>query len=146
MNQPKFLRLPRPIRLLAVALTATLAYCVFSLGFLWLAGLPAPLASLLGHSLAGFVSYFGHRIFTFGIQAGHNGAPGRFIALNATSYLVACVAPWVSTQIFALPDTAAILITAIVVPVVNAVLITKFVFREDIMDQAATKIEFNHGK
>jgi putative flippase GtrA len=145
LNQlSEFLR--RPLRLIAVGLIATLAYSVFSLGFVWLAGFNAPISSLLGHGLAGFVSYFGHRKFTFEIAGDHDGAPGRFILLNVTSCFVAALSPLIATRIFFLPDTSAILITAIIVPAVNAVLIAKLVFRRDIIVQTANKIEFNHGK
>jgi putative flippase GtrA len=138
--------LPRPLRLVAVGLLATFAYGMFSLGFVWLAGFSAPLASLCGHALAGFISYFGHRIFTFEVTGEHNGAPSRFIVLNAISYLVACVSPWFAIHLFMLPDTAAILATALVLPAVNVLLIAKFVFRKPLLNRITTsEVKISHG-
>ncbi len=137
--------LPRPLRLVAVGVSATFAYSIFSLGLVWLAGFSAPLASLLGHSLAGIVSYYGHRIFTFEVTGEHNGAPARFIVLNVTSYLIACFSPWIAVEFFKLSSMTAIFITAIVIPTINVLLISKFVFHVPIMENARTKIEFNNG-
>jgi putative flippase GtrA len=137
--------MPRPMRLVAVGMLATLAYSVFALCFVWVAGLSAPIASLLGHGLAGFVSYFGHRIYTFEVTGKHKGAPVRFMALNITSYFIACISPWLVTRVFMLPDTMAILITAMVLPAVNMLLIAKFVFRAPLMKQASPKVKISHG-
>jgi putative flippase GtrA len=137
LPQWRWQRFARIGRLVAVGGAATACYLLLSLGFHGLLGLQPPLASLLAHALAGFVSYFGHRLFTFRVSGSHSGVPARFVALNAASYAVAYVTPWLAGTYLGLPGVFSLVATAVVLPVANALLMAHVVFRAPLRDADA---------
>lgn len=88
-------------------------------------------ASIAAYGIAAVFSYAGHKYFTFVSRGAHALELPRFLALTASGLAVATAAPGILTGMLGLPPAVPILFTCIAVPVVNYVVMGRWVFRAD---------------
>lgn len=111
-----------------VGLAATALYAALALLFGWF-GWSAVGASVAAYALAAVFSYAGHKFLTFMSPGSHASEVPRFIASTALGLGLATVLPLVLSGWLGLPNIVPIVATCTVVPVVNFVLLDRFVFR-----------------
>ncbi len=121
------LRLSR-FALIGAAATAIYAAtaAVLSAGFDPL--LPATTASVCAYALAALVSYAGHKYVTFGSAGAHVFEAPRFVAVTAMGIAFAGILPKLMVDGAGLEPLVPIAVTCIVVPVVNYVVLERWVF------------------
>ena len=88
---------------------------------------PAGLSSAIAYALCGLVSYFGNRAL-FGSTAPIQGEASRFVVSSLFSYSIATGIPLVLTDIMHWDARIAIAIVFTLVPVLNFVILSQFVF------------------
>lgn len=110
----------------ATVLYAVLAFCLS--GGLGLAMLPAAPASLAAYAVAAVFSYAGHKYVTFVSHGAHVFEAPRFLALTALGLGFAWLLPTILVSGFGLPPAVPIVVTCILVPVVNYVVLGRWVF------------------
>ena len=121
------LRLSR-FALIGAAATAIYAAtaAVLSAGFDPL--LPATTASVCAYALAALVSYAGHKYVTFGSAGAHVFEAPRFVGVTAMGIAFAGILPKLMVDGAGLEPLVPIAVTCIVVPVVNYVVLERWVF------------------
>jgi putative flippase GtrA len=123
-----FRRLSR-FALIGIASTVIYAVSAFLLSSLPGATLPAALASFAAYAMAALFSYTGHKYFTFTSGGSHAMELPRFLLLTASGLIVAIVLPELLTQMLGIPALVPILLTCIAVPIINYVVLGRWVFR-----------------
>jgi putative flippase GtrA len=127
------LRSHRISRFAVIGGASTLVYGVCALllsrGGNGTAMLPATLASAVAYAFAGLFSYAGHKYFTFMSAGAHAFELPRFLLLNATGLATAIALPVVLTERLGMPVTIPVALTCIAVPVVNYIVLGRWVFR-----------------
>jgi putative flippase GtrA len=120
----------RPARFVVVGLAATLLYAVCAATLS--AGETAPMrpaaASVLAYVFAAIFSYLGHKFFTFMSGGAHRFEVPRFIALTALGLAVSYVLPVVMSESLGLPVQVPVLLTCVLIPVVNYLVLRHWVF------------------
>lgn len=111
---------------LATVIYAVLAFCLS--GGLGLAILPAAPASLVAYAAAAAFSYAGHKYVTFVSHGAHVFEAPRFLALTALGLGFAWLLPTILVGGAGLPPAVPIIVTCILVPVVNYVVLDRWVF------------------
>lgn len=114
----------------AVGLSATALYAV--LAFILGQGAHfAPVrASLTAYAAAAAYSYVAHKIVTFMSPGQHRSEAPRFLVATAAGFAVAYLAPAVLVGWLGLPPALPIVVTSLLVPVVNFVLLSRWVFAD----------------
>ncbi|RUU29181.1 GtrA family protein [Mesorhizobium sp. M6A.T.Ce.TU.016.01.1.1] len=116
--------------LIGIASTLIYAACAFLLSRgQATAGLPAALTSFAAYAIAALFSYTGHKYFTFISGGSHAMELPRFLLLTASGLAVAVALPGLLTQMLGVPASVPILLTCIAVPVINYVVLGRWVFR-----------------
>ena len=115
----------------AVGGTATLTYAALTWFLASVASLPAALASLPSYAVAACVSYCGHRYLTFGSRRPHREAVSPFVALSVCGYALAFAIPGFFSGVLDAPIGLSILLTCIVVPLMNYLVMSHLVFPHD---------------
>lgn len=133
MNRLRLDRLMRLRRLVLVGAAATILYAALAWSGTVLLGLASPLASVLAYALAAAPSYFGHRLLTFQSTRPHREAAPRFAGLTILGYLIAFAAPAILTDVLGLNPSVAIIVVCVAVPAVNAVALSRLVFRAPLL-------------
>lgn len=90
--------------------------------------LPAATASVCAYALAALASYAGHKYVTFGSAGAHVFEAPRFAAVTAMGIAFAGILPMVMVDGAGLDPLVPIAVTCIVVPVVNYVVLERWVF------------------
>lgn len=120
----------QPARFLIIGLGATLLYAllaaVFSMGETPLMR-PAS-GSVLSYVIAALFSYAGHKYFTFASSGAHRFEAPRFFVLTLLGLAVSFLLPAVLSGILGLQAQIPIVLTCIVVPLVNYVVLRHWVF------------------
>lgn len=117
--------------LIGIGSTLIYAVCAFFLSRGQGAGpLPAALASVAAYAIAALFSYTGHKYFTFMSGGNHAMELPRFLLLTASGLIVAIVLPGLLTQMLGIPVSIPILLTCVAVPVVNYIVLGRWVFRD----------------
>ncbi|TIS60157.1 GtrA family protein [Mesorhizobium sp.] len=118
-------------RFALIGIGSTLIYATFAFFLSRGQGalLPATLASVAAYAVAALFSYTGHKYFTFMSNGNHAMELPRFVLLTASGLVVAIVLPGLLTQVLGIPASIPILLTCIAVPVVNYVVLGRWVFR-----------------
>ena len=124
----------RPLMLMVVGGAATLAYSSLAMLGTVITPWPTGVVSFLAYAIAGVLSYQGHRVLTFSITGGHGAAPVRFVALGALGSCVAFAVPALVTDGLGFPSIVSIALTCVVAPVLNAIALSRFVFRAPLLD------------
>lgn len=107
---------------------ATMLYAGLTWGAVTGLAIPIALASPAAYGLAAFWSYRGHRRFTFGDRTPRSDAALRFTALTLVGYAAASAVPALATHGFGASPETAILVTCIVIPALNYVVLNRHVF------------------
>ncbi|MER8671189.1 GtrA family protein [Mesorhizobium sp. M1156] len=75
-------------------------------------------------------SYLAHKLVTFASGGSHRSEAPRFFLLTATGFAVAYAAPALLTAKLGLPPIIAILVTCLLVPAINLLLLDRWVFAQ----------------
>jgi putative flippase GtrA len=121
------LRLPR---FATIGLASTLLYAALAFGFSHM-GFAATEASVLAFLLAAIFSYAGHKYVTFVSGGSHAFELPRFLALSVTGLVVVSVLPAFLTGMLGLPAAVPFLLACVVIPVVNYIVLGRWVFASD---------------
>ncbi|MER8388648.1 GtrA family protein [Mesorhizobium sp. M0166] len=87
-------------------------------------------ASLVAYTVAALFSYLAHKFVTFASSGSHRTEAPRFFLLTATGFAVAYAAPALLTAKLGLPPIIAILVTCLLVPAVNLLMLDRWVFQQ----------------
>ncbi|CCV09984.1 membrane hypothetical protein [Mesorhizobium sp. STM 4661] len=120
----------RVLKFASVGLAATVVYALCaslfaSAGSRYLS--PAT-ASLAAYAVAAIFSYLGHKFFTFMSAGSHRFEVPRFAVLTGCGLAVAYLLPALLVGQFGLPISVPILLTCILIPVVNFVVLERWIF------------------
>lgn len=118
-------------RFAAIGAAATLIYAVAAFclsGGLGITILPAAPASLAAYFIAAIFSYWGHKYVTFLSGGAHVFEAPRFLALTALGLGFAWLLPTILVDGAGLPPAVPIAVTCILVPIVNYVVLDRWVF------------------
>jgi putative flippase GtrA len=116
----------------ATALYAGLASLLMSREWM---GLSAVRASIAAYAIAALFSYVAHKAVTFVSRGRHRIEAPRFLLLTAMGLAVAYCAPTLLTGMLGLPAMVPILVTCILIPVLNFVLLGRWVFARRTSDR-----------
>lgn len=111
----------------ATALYATLATILMNREWF---GLTAVQASLAAYAAAALFSYVAHKSATFMSRGRHRTEAPRFLLLTAMGFAVAYMAPALLTGVLRLPAIIPVLVTCILVPVLNLLVLDRWVFAQ----------------
>jgi len=116
---------------------ATLIYVVLAFVLSGGAGpviLPAVAASIAAYAVAAVFSYSGHKYFTFVSGGAHVFEAPRFAALTALGLGISWLVPAVMADGLGLSPAWPIIVTCLVVPVLNYVVLERWVFASRSVD------------
>jgi putative flippase GtrA len=116
-------------RFVLIGIASTVLYAVLAFAFARMEGLGATGASVLAFTLAAVFSYAGHKYVTFVSDGAHRLELPRFLVLSASGLAVAIALPGLLTEMLGMPAAIPILLTCLIVPVVNYVVLGRWVFR-----------------
>ena len=120
----------RILRYAAIGGVSTLIYAVLTLalsamhGF----GMPVTIASIAGYGAGAVFSYCGHRFVTFMSDGAVGFEIVRFACATALGFLVSVGLAVILTDVAGLPPLVPVAIASILVPVLNFIILRKFVF------------------
>jgi putative flippase GtrA len=115
-----------------VGIAATALYAVLAVLLMdrqWV-GLPAVRASLAAYAAAALFSYLAHKSVTFMSRGRHRTEAPRFLLLTAAGLVVAFMAPALLTGVLGLPGIVPVLVTCILIPTLNLLVLDRWVFAE----------------
>ncbi|RWM86429.1 MAG: GtrA family protein [Mesorhizobium sp.] len=115
-----------------VGIAATILYAALAIGLVeskWIGFSPVQ-ASLAAYAAAAVFSYFAHKSVTFMSNGSHRSEAARFLLLTATGFAVAYAAPALLTAKLGLPPIIAILVTCLLIPAVNLLMLDRWVFAQ----------------
>ena len=90
--------------------------------------LPPATASVAAYAVAAIFSYLGHKFFTFMSAGSHQFEAPRFAVLTGFGLAAAYLLPMLLVGRFGLPVAIPILLTCILIPVVNFVVLERWIF------------------
>ncbi|RWM16024.1 MAG: GtrA family protein [Mesorhizobium sp.] len=115
-----------------VGIAATMLYAVLAIGLVeskWIGFSPVQ-ASLAAYAAAAVFSYLAHKSVTFMSSGSHRSEAARFLLLTATGFAVAYAAPALLTAKLGLPPIVTILVTCLLIPAVNLLMLDRWVFAQ----------------
>lgn len=113
-------------RFALIGVGATVLYGVLALV---LARALAPVqASVAAYAVATLFSYLGHKFVTFMSDGAHRTEAPRFLMLSAVGFAIATVLPALFTNLLGWPPIVAVIATCIVVPLLNLLVLDRWVF------------------
>jgi len=107
------------VKFLGVGVAATLTHVTVALIAEGVVELPALFANFLGFSVAVFVSYFGHTIFTFQVKKNHSVYLPKFIVVALLGLCVSSLITYVVTSRLGIRFEWAMLLVTFCVPAVT---------------------------
>ena len=120
----------RILRYAAIGGVSTLIYAVLTLalsamhGF----GMPVTIASIAGYGAGAVFSYCGHRFVTFMSDGAVGFEIVRFACATALGFLLSVGLAVILADVAGLPPLVPVAIASILVPVLNFIILRKFVF------------------
>ena len=120
----------RILRYAAIGGVSTLIYAVLTLalsamhGF----GMPVTIASIAGYGAGAVFSYCGHRFVTFMSDGAVGFEIVRFACATAFGFLLSVGLAVILADVAGLPPLVPVAIASILVPVLNFIILRKFVF------------------
>lgn len=116
----------------SVGIAATVLYAVLAAVFAGSEriGLGPVEASLAAYAGAALFSYLAHKFFTFMSDGSHRSQAPRFALLTATGLAVAYAVPSLLTVKLGLPLVVPVLVTCVVIPALNFLVLDRWVFAE----------------
>jgi putative flippase GtrA len=120
-----------------VGIAATILYAALAAAFAkWeRIGFTPIQASLVAYAAAALFSYLAHKSVTFVSGGSHRSEAPRFLVLAATGLAVAYGAPALLTVKLGLPLIIPVLVTCLLVPAINFLVLDRWVFAERSPDQ-----------
>ncbi|MER9693849.1 GtrA family protein [Mesorhizobium sp. M0179] len=120
----------RILRFAAIGGVSTLIYAVLTLALSALHGFgrPAAIASVAGYGAGAVFSYCGHRFVTFMSDGSIGFEIVRFACATAIGFLLSVGLAMILTDVAGLPPLVPVAIASILVPVLNFIILRKFVF------------------
>ncbi|WP_051069030.1 GtrA family protein [Mesorhizobium metallidurans] len=120
----------RLLKFASVGLAATVVYALCASLFASAGSgyLSPALASLAAYAVAAIFSYLGHKFFTFMSAGSHRFEAPRFAVLTGCGLAVAYLLPTLLVGQFGLPVSVPILLTCILIPLVNFVVLERWIF------------------
>ncbi|MER8436696.1 GtrA family protein [Mesorhizobium sp. M1312] len=115
-----------------VGIAATTLYTVLAIALVesrWIGFSPVQ-ASLAAYAAAAVFSYLAHKSVTFMSNGSHRSEAARFLLLTATGFAVAYAAPALLTAKLGLPPIIGILVTCLLIPAVNLLMLDRWVFAQ----------------
>lgn len=112
-----------------VGAISTLAYAAIAFALGATIAMPAWMASGIAYGVAALFSYLCHRRITFRSAEGHKRVAPRFVITGTIGYVLALLLPVILTDHLRAPPAVAILLTVALVPIVNFILLDRFVFQ-----------------
>ncbi|GAC1335584.1 MAG: hypothetical protein NVSMB26_20440 [Beijerinckiaceae bacterium] len=113
----------------AIGTISTLAYGALASLLTMTVAIPAWTGSGAAYMATSVFAYLFHKRLTFRSNASHREAVPRFVMSNSIGYLIALILPLILTDELHTPPAVAILLTVIIVPILNFLLLDRFVFR-----------------
>lgn len=115
----------------SVGIAATILYAVLAAVFARAdLGFTPVQASLAAYGAAALFSYLAHKSFSFMSAGSHRSEAPRFLLLTATGLGVAYAAPKLFTVMLGLPLFVPILLTCLIIPALNLIVLDRWVFAE----------------
>ncbi|MER8827361.1 GtrA family protein [Mesorhizobium sp. M0938] len=87
-------------------------------------------ASLSAYAAAAVFSYLAHKSVTFMSSGSHRSEAARFLLLTATGFAVAYAVPALLTMKLGLSPIIGILVTCLLIPAVNLLMLDRWVFAQ----------------
>jgi putative flippase GtrA len=111
--------LGRVIRFGIVGVGATITYVAASLALTHLFTLSPVAASIVAQVISMPVSYFGHLLYSFRVEADHRTYVARFLFTTAAAFAVNFALTWTATVLFGWPQAGAVLLVSIAIPIAS---------------------------
>lgn len=120
----------RILRFAAIGGVSTLIYVVLTLALSALHGfgMPVAIASMAGYGAGAVFSYCGHRFVTFMSDGAVGFEIVRFACATAIGFLLSVGLAVILADVAGLPPLVPVIIASILVPVLNFIILRKFVF------------------
>lgn len=120
----------RILRFAAIGGVSTLIYAVLTLALSALHGfgMPVTIASIAGYGAGAVFSYCGHRFVTFMSDGAVGFEIVRFACATALGFLLSVGLAVILADVAGLPPLVPVAIASILVPVLNFIILRKFVF------------------
>jgi putative flippase GtrA len=120
-----------------VGIAATLTYAVLATIFMkWDRIEFTPVqASLAAYAAATVFSYLAHKYVTFMSSGSHRSEGPRFLLLTSAGFAVAYAVPALLTGKLGLPPAVPVLVTCVLIPAFNLLVLDRWVFAERKPDQ-----------
>ncbi|WP_245525683.1 MULTISPECIES: GtrA family protein [unclassified Mesorhizobium] len=120
-----------------VGIAATILYAALAIAFAkWdRIGFSPVQASLAAYAAAALFSYLAHKSVTFMSSGSHRSEAPRFVLLTVTGFAVAYTAPVLLTGKLDLPPIIAVVVTCLLIPAVNLLVLDRWVFADQRPDQ-----------
>jgi putative flippase GtrA len=115
-----------------VGIAATVLYAVLATVLVeseWM-GLTPVQASLAAYVAAAVFSYLAHKSVTFMSSGPHRSEAARFVLLTATGFGIAYAVPALLTMKLGLSPIIAILVTCLLIPAINLLMLDRWVFAQ----------------
>jgi putative flippase GtrA len=113
----------------AIGAISTLAYATFAFLLTMSDAMPAWTASGVAYAVTSVFSYLCHKRLTFRSSVSHGEAVPRFLLSNSIGYTIALLLPMLLSDHLRAPPALAIFLTIVIVPILNFLLLDRFVFR-----------------
>jgi putative flippase GtrA len=113
-----------------VGIAATTLYAFLAIALVKWIGFTPVQASLAAYAAAAVFSYLAHKSVTFMSSGSHRSEAARFILLTATGFAIAYAAPALLTAKLGLPPIIAILVTCLLIPAINLLMLDRWVFAQ----------------
>lgn len=120
-----------PARILRFAAIGGLSTVIYAVGTLALSdrfGLPAAVGSVVAYGAGAVFSYCGHRFVTFMSDGAVGFEIVRFACATAAGFLLSVGLAAILTDLAGFPSSVPVALVSILVPVLNFVVLRKFVF------------------
>ncbi|WP_292406903.1 GtrA family protein [Mesorhizobium sp.] len=115
-----------------VGIAATILYAVLATVLVkseWIGVSPVQ-ASLAAYAAAAVFSYLAHKSVTFISSGSHRSEAARFLLLTVTGFGIAYAVPALFTMKLGLSPIFAVLITCLLIPAVNLLVLDRWVFAQ----------------
>ncbi|WP_281062163.1 GtrA family protein [Mesorhizobium sp. M2D.F.Ca.ET.223.01.1.1] len=118
----------RILRFAAIGGLSTLIYAVGTLALSDSFGLPAAVGSVVAYGAGAVFSYCGHRFVTFMSDGAVGFEIVRFVCATGAGFLLSVGLATILADLAGLPSSVPVALASILVPLLNFVVLRKFVF------------------
>lgn len=111
-----------------VGIVATLVYAGATLFAIEILHLAPVLSSIVGQLTATGVSYFGHSMFSFAVQADHKTYLSRFLVILLLTFALNASVTWLLSDVLQISHRISVAVVTVLIPLVNFVCNRYWVF------------------